>query len=605
MIMYLLFTAAALAALALLAPAGTAITLTLAYRFLSGRPLDGIARTDSSYLHPGTRSLTPGITRYSRWSARRGIDRQMIRLTWTMSALCLTWGWFAHPHLTLTLAGLAVWVGAGWQGWSLWQRWRQHQHTRDYVRPLHVSMSHVLDLDPHLRPAEYLSVPIDYATNEQAETRIHLPATFDTSEAARKQVADLALNKLGLSRGTADCTWRLTGTPYLMITLAPQPPETVPWAEWTDFMDTLPPGELFLGLDKKRDPFTGSFNIEDPHWGFSVGSRRGKSTQAMSIVAQILHQDPGAQGTGIDPKMTSFDPLIGVPRFSVANDPRNVQGMWDAIDRVKRELDRRMDAESKDATLRGSWSALVLLVDELNQFAAMSKGHWLKIKDKSDPMTPPIWETLASCLWMGAQFNVHVIMYGQRLDEKATGGFGLRDSLGFRGLAGYRPQQWMMLIGTSPIPASQKPRGRFIYSDGQDLTWVQNVLPTSQQLRDYASTTRTPPVLPALAVEPDTARELITLAMSRVLSGTSSLPALTPGPRTSLTQDSPAVAEEAWVVGVAAGAAYLGLSESAFAKRRTRSEGVPGETRQGNQPCWKPADLDLWAATATKAEVAA
>jgi hypothetical protein len=49
------------------------------------------------------------------------------------------------------------------------------------------------------------------------------------------------------------------------------------------------------------------------------------------------------------------------------------------------------------------------------------------------------------------------------------------------------------------------------------------------------------------------------------------------------------------VIGLAAGAEYLGVSEAAFRKRRERSGTVPGEFRVGNQPAWKPADLDRWA----------
>lgn len=599
MMIYVVLTGAVLVGLAVFCPGA----LVLLGRFLSGRPMDGAPRTDSSLLHPGTRSLTPGIERYSRWSARRGIERASIRISSTITLITAGYGYLIHPRLTIAVAGLTAWSLGCWQAWRLWLAWQMHQHTKLYVRPLHVTMSHVLGLDPHQPASSYLRIPVDYQTNEQAVSRITLPATFEGSEQARKQVQDLALAKLGLSKTTADCSFTLTGTPYLEIRLAPQPPAVVHWADWIGFMDALPAGELFLGLDKRKQPYTGSFNIEDPHWGFSVGSRRGKSTQAMSIAAQILHQDPRSSVRAIDPKMTSFDPIIGVPRFTVANNPRDVEAMWGAIESVESELNARMDAEAADATLTGSWPCLALIVDEVNQFSAQTAAHWKKIKESGDPATAPIWMNLAAILWMGAQFNCHVIMYGQRLDEKATGGVGLRDSLGFRGLAGFRPQQWMMLVGTAPIPRSQKPRGRFIYSDGQADTWVQNVYPTAQELRDYASTCREPLApLPELAVEPAEAVALIDLQMSSVLSGTGSLPALTPGPRTSLTQDSPA---EAWIVGVAAGAAYLGLKEGTFAKRRTRSEGIPGETRQGNQPAWLPSDLDAWATTTTKAEVAA
>lgn len=581
--------------------------LRLGWRFLSGAPLDGRQRTDATWWRAGTKSLDPKITRYSRWSARRRAERSWIRISCTILAAMLAWAYLTHPTLTLVLGAYTVFAFGVWQIYRAWTAWLMRHHQSTYIRPLHVAMSAALHLDPHLPADKYIRVPVGFRTSETAESRVYLPETFDPSPAAKKQAEDLVRAKLDVSPTSHDLGWELKGRPYIVLTLAPTPPTLVPWADWIDYMNALPAGEIFLGLDKKKKPYTGSFNIEDPHWGFSVGSRRGKSTQAMSIAAQILHQHPDNQVAGIDPKMTSFDPLIGVPRFTCANHPKQVDQMWALIESIATELDRRMEAESADVTLRHTWPCLALIVDEVNRFADLSADHWKSIKEKGAPATAPIWAVIAGLIWMGAQFNVHVIMYGQRLDARATGGIGLRDGLGFRGLAGFRPQQWLMLVGTAPIPKSQKKRGRFIYSDGQDETWVQNVLPTDQELRDYASTSR-PVDVPATAAPEALAPAL---PMSDVLAGTSSLPALTPGPRTDIprqaTPDTEPAPATVWVVGLAAGAAHVGLSEAAFARRRTRSEGIPGETRQGNQPAWTTEALDAlgWAPARVKETSAA
>lgn len=53
-----------------------------------------------------------------------------------------------------------------------------------------------------------------------------------------------------------------------------------------------------------------------------------------------------------------------------------------------------------------------------------------------------------------------------------------------------------MLIGTAPVPRSQKPKGRWIYSVGQTETWVQNIcasidpVESGAILRDYAIASR-------------------------------------------------------------------------------------------------------------------
>lgn len=54
------------------------------------------------------------------------------------------------------------------------------------------------------------------------------------------------------------------------------------------------------------------------------------------------------------------------------------------------------------------------------------------------------------------------------------------------------------------------------------------------------------------------------------------------------------------VVGVAAAAEHLGLSEAAFVKRRKRAKatgGIPGETREGRQPAWPRIELEEWSNT--------
>ncbi len=49
------------------------------------------------------------------------------------------------------------------------------------------------------------------------------------------------------------------------------------------------------------------------------------------------------------------------------------------------------------------------------------------------------------------------------------------------------------------------------------------------------------------------------------------------------------------VIGLGNGAAFLGLTQHAFEKRRVRSGPIPGEVRQGNRPAWSMTDLTSWA----------
>jgi hypothetical protein len=421
---------------------------------------------------------------------------------------------------------------------------------------------------------------------------ITLPDWFAASPDQRKAVDHLISSHLPVEVDTA---WQVAGAPKrVIISAAPSPPDAVSLDSVRPMIEQLKPGQVLLGLDRRSEPYLGDFNGgDDPHWGFSVGSGRGKSTQLCSIGAQILHQDPGPAAIqaarslgqypgstmlGVDPKMSSFEPLAGVPGVELANDPRNIPGMWEAIARYKARMDERISAKNADMTLE--FPVSLFFLDELNAFAMMSANQWRNVM--SEKGTPPVWMDIAAVLWMGRFVHCHAVLVGQRLDDKATGGIGLRDSLGLRGLAGFRANQWKMLIGTTPIPKSQKPRGRWIYSDGQDETWVQNVLMTSGQARAWAMAGRIPG-----AAGVSGAGVRLTVA---------SVDGLTPDGQT-------AVSGTVWIVGLQSAADYLKMSVAAFEKARQRRP-VDGEIRRGNQPSWSADDLSEWAASRPRAGVA-
>jgi DNA segregation ATPase FtsK/SpoIIIE-like protein len=266
----------------------------------------------------------------------------------------------------------------------------------------------------------------------------------------------------------------------------------VRFMDHVDLMEECEPGRVFLGLDRKNEPFYGSFNIDDPHWGASCTSGRGKSTWLQVVAAQILHNDHQATLDGIDPKGNSLTPLIGIPGVAIACDPLGTQEMWDQITTTETEMMERLAILKSDPT--AEFPVKLLFIDECNTFAGMSKQYWATLKEKSDPVTPPVWGLIARILWMGRAANIHIVIVGQRLDDRATGGIGLRDSLGFRAVAGFRANQYRMLIGDGVAPKSHKEKGRWLYSDGLTETWIQNAYATPNEIRDYARENRKPAI---------------------------------------------------------------------------------------------------------------
>jgi hypothetical protein len=563
----------------------TAAVLTLVFRkhvarFLLGHHMRG-RRTNYGVIKRADK-IAPHARTVTRWGHASMLTRATIRVGSLALAGLLAYAWTVAPTTTITVliaVSVAALAGLGFRGYRLVQTWT---HRRQVVHPMAEALAPLLGVSVS-DASTAITLPRTFTQVSDGNLgNITLPSHFQGAPDQRKAIDHLVKSRLPVDIET---TWRTAQAPMqLMINASPKPPDMVKFAEVRAEMDACAPGVILLGHDRRRNPYTGSFATEDPHWGASVGSGRGKSSWLQLIAAQVLHQHPENTVVGVDPKMTSLDPLIGIPGVRVANDPRNVPGMWQNIAEFEAEMVSRMDAQQADPTI--TFPLALLIVDEVNQFAAMTSAVWRGMKEKSDPATAPVWMTIASILWQGRALNCHVILVGQRLDDRATGGVGLRDSLGLRALGGFTAQQWMMLVGTTPVPRSQKPRGRWIYSDGQETTWVQNVYGTPEEIRDYALESRRPGM--SLSPVPDV-----------------SLPAQSDGTGTGtpVTAPEPAQVSEgtqgaAWIVGMAAGAAHLDLSGEAFKKRRQRAGGtVPGEMRQGNQPAWLPGDLDAWRET--------
>ncbi|THJ37403.1 hypothetical protein [Candidatus Frankia alpina] len=85
------------------------------WRWTTGAPLDGMLRTDATWLHPATVVVHPSGRAY-RWQYRPRWQRAAHRTGGTALALAEGYGQLAHPLLTdsltaTTVAGGAVYVG--------------------------------------------------------------------------------------------------------------------------------------------------------------------------------------------------------------------------------------------------------------------------------------------------------------------------------------------------------------------------------------------------------------------------------------------------------------------------------------------------------------
>jgi hypothetical protein len=133
--------------------------LVMAFRTLSGRPLDGEPRTDATFFCRATCSVRPHVTRPSRWSMLAGWQRSVVRV----AVLAVLWqwlGWWRHDPVAAlwwarasgaaALAVLGVYVAFRGRRWRL---------DVEVVEPLAAALRPVLGHPASLPARRFLRVP--------------------------------------------------------------------------------------------------------------------------------------------------------------------------------------------------------------------------------------------------------------------------------------------------------------------------------------------------------------------------------------------------------------------------------------------------------------
>jgi hypothetical protein len=522
-------------------------------RWAAGQHWDGRPRSDATFWCDGTQGEPGwwGTGRESRWVLLAGWKRTGLRLA-AAAALVGLWRWRHVTEWALALVGGPV------LGLALWGRvlaarlWR---HRRTLERPMASALAPYLGVPARTVEAGLAVEPgFEDAAGGEHVAAVELPDHWAATPDQKTRVEQVIQARLGV-----DLKWQWRTHHYPMVvnaTRAPVPPTLVRFADVRAELEACPDGKVLLGVAADGSRRYWDTATEDPMIAIHGGSRRGKTSLLLMLAAQELRR--GAERvTGIDPKRVSLLPLAGCgPAVELHNDPRDIEAMWAGIASFRALVEDRYDILAADPTQE--FRRALLIIDEVSMFAAMSTALWRKVKAKSDPALPPVWEDVAAIVWMGAQARAHAIVAGQRLDYQVLG--GMLGSFGVRMLAGYGPQDYTRLVGQTPFLRSQKPRGRFLLYAGGELDWVQ-LIKADDPDGDYSA------------------------LRSWVLDG-----------RQGASDVGASVAHATGdVIGLPAGAAHLGLSVDAFRKRRERSGAVPGEFRVGNRPAWKPADLDRWA----------
>lgn len=417
----------------------------------------------------------------TRWMQLSPHRRAAIRWVAIISSTLIIFGLIKARLVTeiiLVVAGIILLV---WIERKLQNKVRNRHLARATVNPLAQAVAAQFGVLPEVAQRS-ISIRPDYAKAHGMEHvgTIVLPQDYAANPGQRELLEHLARSRLGMD---LEFRWRTQKHPMtLEIQRAPVPPTLVPLSDMLPVIRGLPADKVLLGLTGKGEQKFWDMGSEDPHCLVSANTRRGKTRLLLLIASQALYQRAD-KVTVIDPKRVGADEaLAGIPGVDVHSDPRDVLDMWQAIHGFREFMDARIDQYMEDRTIE--FKRALLIIDELSQFAAMSKVYWDNIRDKGTKAVPPIWNDVAAILWQGAQFKCSMLVFGQRIEHNTLA--GLIDSFGTRLLAGYTKQTYMRLVGINPVPVSQRPRGRFLFFDGEQPQWIQTVLGTDQELRSLA-----------------------------------------------------------------------------------------------------------------------
>jgi hypothetical protein len=545
----------------------------LLFHFIRGADSSGKHKTNATWLHNATWEDNRRYAYVSEWNHLAKLPRVLWRLGMTLTimafgvmSLASHALFFAVAYTFAVFAGLSVLL-------SVIHRSSSRSHEKDILTPLISAIAQELNV-PAARARQLLTLPKETLALETGVIGVvALPANYTPSDSKRTSFGKLLSDHVNRD---VEVEWQVEKPPrQAIIRIAGRPPEKVLLSEYGHYMENGQPGNIFLGLDRFRNPYYRDLNAgEDPHWAFGARSGAGKSTFLGMTILQILANNPESLAVAIDPKGVSLAHLEGIPGFVYFSNHMDVTEMWEGIAGFKALMDERISLRKLNPALE--FPEAVLLIDELPRFTDLTADAWREVSSRG---YAPVWKDVRAVLQMGREFNCHVIAMAQRLDDKSTGISGTRSYFSFRGLAGFKENDWSMLIGTSPVEVSQPGCGRWVYVADDVRTWVQNIVP------DGGSRTKENATMRAWADRHISPRELVFKPLED------------PSRREPASNVSPS----ATIIGIANGANFLGMSHSAFRKAREERP-INGEKKgKKGRVSWLESDLIAWQASRPRA----
>lgn len=574
-------------------------------RFISGRDLDGMRRTNATFLRHADADLTEH-QRATRWAHRRQAERAGIRLAASVIALALAWGMLFHRFATELGAVIVSAVTVTFIGIRITRKAITAKHHFRVTNPMYRTVARHIGLPHGDVPSHHLVIPRDYRTNAKATVRMNVGPHWAGTPGEKRLVTQIVTNRLGHGDWTAHFD-QSTHMPYVEFRKMPQPPSRVMLADFITQIDASKPSELVWGMGASDRVIATNLDSDAPHIALSMGTGGGKSDTVASVIAQLVRKGECERMDVIDPKRVSHNWARGLPTVFIH---RYVAGQMQAIANARMTMDNRYELlEINPDTV---FPRRVLIIEEQNSLMQDLADYWDDYRRELSPedrgktaRVNPAIADLNYILNKGRQCRMNVISIYQRMSAKAAGGGDARENYGCKILSRYSTQTWKMLVDISPMPRPSRVPGRGVFVLGDEYLAVQRV---------YAGIAKS---------DGSADREGIARLRAFALNGAEDVsqtdtpdprpdgPAGLPVPALSVVRGSEADAEaviaEAELITLreAADTGVIPLRLSALRKARQRDSEFPAGVASSGGTLYRPAELQAWQANRLRNRVAA
>lgn len=406
--------------------------------------------TDAGWHRPGRRALT-ATGHAGRFWYRPQKHRMAIRIAETEGPLLAAWGLLFYPIPTMAVMSAITLAGLGFGGWKIHKALHRRRHRKNWLFPLHKTLSPMLNIPLANKPESYLEVARD-----RSEAKVALPVSY-RSQRQMQQLEEAVSAALGIE--APEVTWDRSGArPVVTFTHAITPPK-VRLDDVRAEIEQAGPDDLVLGLGKRAAPVTVNLHGDSPHLGLSMGSGAGKSVTARFILAQALYK--GGVGMVLDPKYISQSWVSAgrLPNCAVA---KRTAEIHNALVWLGAELDRRNEVADASVDAEGNVTAnvgprILVVIEELNLLTPKLREYW---QENGDGGPSPALKALAAVSAAGRQVRINLLMIAQRLSAAVTGGGDSRTNIGARILGRFDEPAWKMLASEFKMPPPNDTPGR-------------------------------------------------------------------------------------------------------------------------------------------------